>query len=78
MRSIILIRGNNSKDRYLKQEETVRKITNSNDSMINMYLQPNDIIICSNSLWDKISSGILAISDVIRQPGIIYSDYIHK
>ena len=78
MRSIILIRGNNSKDRYLKQEETVRKITNSNDSMINMYLQPNDIIICSNSLWDKISSGILAISDVVRQPGIIYSDYIHK
>ena len=78
MRSLVLIRGNNSKGGYLKQEETVRKIMNSNDNMTNIYLQPNDIVICSNSLWDKISSGILAISDVVRQPGIIYSDYIHK
>ena len=42
--------------------------------MVNIRLQPNDIIICSNSLWDKISSGVLKISDVVKQPGIVYSD----
>ena len=78
MRSMILIRGNNSKNRHLVQEESIRKIMNRNDNMINMYLQPNDIIICSNSLWDKINSGILAISDIVKQPGILYSDYILK
>ena len=78
MRSMILIRGSNSKNRYLNQEESIKKIVNSNDNMVNIRLQPNDIIICSNSLWDKISSGLLKISDVVKQPGIIYSDYVHK
>ena len=78
MRSMILIRGSDSKNRYLNQEESIKKIVNSNDNMVNIRLQPNDIIICSNSLWDKISSGVLKISDVIKQPGIIYSDYVHK
>ena len=78
MRSMILIRGSDSKNRYLNQEESIKKIVNSNDNMVNIRLQPNDIIICSNSLWDKISSGVLKISDVVKQPGIIYSDYVHK
>ena len=78
LRSTILIRDNGSQDRYMKKEESVKSIMEGGDKIINDHLQPNDIIICSNSLWDKISSGALAISDVIRQPGIIYSDYIHK
>ena len=78
MRSMILIRGSDSKNRYLNQEESIKKIVNSNDNMVNIRLQPNDIIICSNSLWDKISSGLLKISDVVKQPGIIYSDYVLK
>jgi polysaccharide export outer membrane protein len=78
MRSMILIRGSDSKNRYLNQEKSIRKIVNSNDNMVNIRLQPNDIIICSNSLWDKISSGVLKISDVVKQPGIIYSDYVLK
>ena len=78
LRSTILIRNSNFNNRYLNKAESVRAIMGSNDNMSNHYLQPDDIIICSNSLWDKISSGTLAIADIIKQPGIIYSDYIHK
>lgn len=78
LRSTILIRNNRFNNRYINKAESVKAIMESNNNMSNQHLQPDDIIICSNSLWDKISSGTLAISDIIRQPGIIYSDYIHK
>ena len=57
---------------------TIGEILSKTQKSQNILLQPYDVIVCDNSVIDKITSGLLNLTNVIGERWPFYEYYLRK
>ena len=77
-RKIMLVRDYPNQNNRQVYTYTIGEILSKTQKSQNILLQPYDVIVCDNSVIDKITSGLLNLTNVIGERWPFYEYYLRK